>query len=523
MADKESPRAHRDASGGFLPRSITPQPLLEAREIVKTFAGVRALDRVSFDLAGGEVHALVGENGAGKSTLMHILGGVYAPDSGRILLDGAEVRFADPHAAARHGIGVVFQELSLSENLSIAENVFANRQPVRFADLIDWRELHDRTRDILRLFDWDIDPATPVGDLATAKQQVVEILKAIAGKPRLLIFDEPTSSLAALHTRMLFDNIRRLKQTGLSVIYISHHLSEVFQLADRVSVLRDGRLVDTCRVEDVTEDDLVRKMVGRELVDMYGSRAVEIGDQCFRIENASCEGRFQDVSLSVRKGEIVGVAGLAGAGRTELGRAIFGAEPLDSGRVFLGGKALTVRSPEDAIASGIAYLAEDRKGDGLFVDMSVRENCVAPSLGRFAGRFGMMDDAAITQSARDAIDRFGIVTPSASQQVALLSGGNQQKVLLAMWTGIRPRLLIADEPTRGVDVGAKSEIYAQLRKLAADGVGILLISSDLPEILGLSDRVLVMRSGRLAGEFARGQATEETIIACAAGVQSVTI
>lgn len=523
MTDKQPARfekgprdASGDASGGFSPRSI----MLEVREVTKTFPGVRALDRVSFELARGEVHALVGENGAGKSTLMHILGGVYAPDSGSISLDGAEVTFADPHAAARHGISVVFQELSLSENLSIAENIFANRQPVRFANLIDWRELHDRAREILRLFEWDIDPATPVGDLPAAKQQVVEILKAVASEPRLLILDEPTSSLTAVETHLLFDNIRRLKSEGLSVIYISHHLSEVFEIADRVSVLRDGTLVDTCEIGDVTEDDLIRKMVGRELVDMYGSRHDAIGNECFRIENAACEGSFSDVSLSVRRGEIVGIAGLAGAGRTELGRAIFGAERLDSGRMLLDGSSLRIRSPEDAIANGIAYLTEDRKGDGLFMDMSIRENCVAPSLNRFTGRSGMMDEPAIADFAREATDRFGIVATSTSQQVALLSGGNQQKVLLAMWIGIGPRLLIADEPTRGVDVGAKSEIYAQLRALAASGVAILLISSDLPEILGLSDRVLVMRSGRLAGEFTRDQATEETIIACAAGVQS---
>ena len=493
-------------------------PVLQVREVVKTFPGVRALDRVSFDLARGEVHALVGENGAGKSTLMHILGGVYAPDSGSILLDGAKVTFADPHIAARHGLSVVFQELSLSSNLSLAENVFANRHPVRFPNMIDWRELHEQTRLLLDLFDWDIDPATPVGQLPAAQQQVVEILKAIARKPRVLILDEPTSSLTTAETQLLFRNVRRLKEAGQSVIYISHHLSEVFELADRVSVLRDGKHVATCPIGEVTEDDLVRKMVGRELVDMYGSREDAIGRECFRLEKAQCAGTFRDVSLSVGKGEIVGIAGLAGAGRTELGRAIFGAEQLDGGRMLIEGKPVSIRSCGDAIANRIAYLSEDRKGDGLFLDMSIRENCVAPSLAKFADKLGMMDDSAVAGFAKIAADRFGIVTPSTSQQVGLLSGGNQQKVLLAMWVGIKPMLLVADEPTRGVDVGAKSEIYSILRKLAAEGVGILLISSDLPEILGLSDRVLVMRQGSIAGEFAREEATEESIIACAAGV-----
>ena len=520
-----------------MPEAMADNPVLQVREVVKTFPGVRALDRVSFDLAKGEVHALVGENGAGKSTLMHILGGVYAADSGSILLDGTKVTFADPHSAARHGISVVFQELSLSVNLSIAENVFANRHPVRFANMIDWRELHEQTRLLLDLFDWDVDPATPVGELPTAQQQVVEILKAIARKPRVLILDEPTSSLTTAETQLLFRNVRRLKDEGQSVIYISHHLSEVFELADRVSVLRDGKHVATDQIGEVTEDDLVRKMVGRELVDMYGSRADAIGGaggatapalgsgpvgprECFRIEKAQCAGTFHDVSLSVGKGEIVGIAGLAGAGRTELGRAIFGAEQLDGGRMFLEGKPVSIRCCGDAIANRIAYLSEDRKGDGLFLDMSIRENCVAPSLGKFADRLGMMDDSAVAGFAKTAADRFGIVTPSTDQQVGLLSGGNQQKVLLAMWIGIRPRFLVADEPTRGVDVGAKSEIYSILRKLAAEGVGILLISSDLPEILGLSDRILVMRQGTVAGEFTREEATEESIIACAAGVRS---
>jgi len=506
-------------------------PVLEVREVTKTFPGVRALDRVSFDLRHGEVHALVGENGAGKSTLMHILGGVYQPDSGRLLLDGRPLIVADPHDAARHGISVVFQELSLSENLSIAENVFANSQPVGALNMIDWRELHRKTREVLSMFEWDIDPGTPVGGLPTAKQQIVEVMKAVARNPRVLILDEPTSSLTALDTQVLFSNVRAMKARGLSVIYISHHLSEVFEIADRVTVLRDGRRVETCRVADVTEDDLVRKMVGRELVDMYGSRATPIGEPRFRIERLfvrdmlsrmqlprTCSPENEGISFSIGAGEIVGLAGLAGAGRTELARAIFGAERLESGQVSLDGEPLTIRSPEDAIAGGIAYLSEDRKGDGLFLDMSVRENCVAPSLREFAGRLGLMDDRAAAVRAEQYRDRFGIVTPSIAQQVRFLSGGNQQKVLLAMWFGIRPRLLIADEPTRGVDVGAKCEIYHLLRELAASGVAILLISSDLQEVLGLSDRVLVMRSGRIAGEFARTDATEENIIACAAGV-----
>ncbi len=497
--------------------------VLEALDIVKTFPGVRALDRVSFELRAGEVHALVGENGAGKSTLMHILGGVYQPDSGRILVGGKEARFADPYDAAKHGISVVFQELSLSPNLSIAENIFANRQPTSFTGLIDWWDLYAHTDDVLRLFEWDADACTPVAQLSTAKRQVVEILKAISRKPSILILDEPTSSLTAVETEMLFKNIRRLKSEGMSIIYISHHLHEVFEIADRVTVLRDGKLVETCEIGDVTEESLVRKMVGRELTNMYGSRTNPLGEERFRLEvrsDRSDKSYMSDFTLSVKAGEIVGVAGLAGAGRTELGRAIIGCEPLEGGRMYLDGEPITIRSPEDAVAHRIAYLSEDRKDDGLFLDMTIRDNCAAPSLRGLAGRLGLMDERAMTDFSEDFCDKFGIVTPSAWQKVGLLSGGNQQKVLLAMWIGIKPLLLIADEPTRGVDVGAKSEIYHMLRKLAAEGVSILMISSDLPEILGMSDRILVMRNGRFASEFTRDEATEEKIIASATGLKT---
>ena len=493
---------------------------LEVNGVVKTFPGVRALDGVDFDLKKGEVHALVGENGAGKSTLMHILGGVYQPEAGSISIEGQDVRLADPHDASKHGVAVVFQELSVSDNLSIAENIYANRQPVRFAGLVDWGRLYSMTTEQTELFGWEIDPATPVSELPNAQKQVVEILKAISQQPKVLILDEPTSSLTAVEVEMLFLNVRRLRDEGLSIIYISHHLSEIFEIADRVTVLRDGGKVETCAVKDVTEDDLVRKMVGRELVDMYGVRASAIGREYLRVENASLKGNFEAVSLSVKSGEIVGVAGLAGAGRTELARSIFGDPPPDSGYIYLDGEPITVRSPQEAIRHGIAYVSEDRKQEGLFLEMTVRENCAAPRLGDFTGRFGLIDEDSMTEFAENCRDKFRIATPSVWQHVGRLSGGNQQKTLLAMWTGAKPKLLIADEPTRGVDVGAKSEIYHLLRSLAAEGVAIIVISSDLLEILGLSDRVLVMRNGGLVAELAGEQATEEEIIAWATGLNA---
>ena len=503
-----------------MPDSPDSQTVLEVRDVVKTFPGVRALDNVCFELRKGEVHALVGENGAGKSTLMHVLGGVLSPEAGEIFLDGRPFGPANTHAAADEGICVVFQELSLSPNLSVAENIFAHRQPVRWKwlDLIDRRLLHERTGAILERFELQLEPATPVRDLPVALRQVVEILKAISQEPRILILDEPTSSLTAVETGLLFENIRQLKAQGTSVIYISHHLPEIFEIANRVTVMRDGRNVATCDVTDVTEDEIVRKMVGRELIDMYGRRETPVGSECFRIEGGRRGEAFDDVSFSVGRGEIVGMAGLAGSGRTELARAIFGAEPLDAGRLYIDEKPVTVRSPGQAIANRIGYLTEERKAQGLFMRMSVRQNCVAPVLGSFANRWGLMNEKAITALAARSRAEFGIVTPSVDQEVGNLSGGNQQKVLLAMWIGAGPLLLIADEPTRGVDVGAKSEIYRRLRALAADGVGILLISSELPEVLGLGDRILVMRAGRIAGRFEADQASEEKLIACATGL-----
>lgn len=494
-------------------------PLLELRDIVKTFPGVRALDKAKLEVRGGECHALIGENGAGKTTLMNILAGVLQPDSGQILLDGQPVTFANPHSAAQHGVGVVFQELSLVPNLSIAENIFAHRQPVRRFNIVNWAALHSETERCLKLFELTVSPTRLVKHLSVAHRQVVEILKALSHQPRVLILDEPTSSLTAVETRQLFETIRRIKAQGAAVIYISHHLPEIFQIADRVTVMRDGRYVETCEVSEVTEDKLVRRMVGRELLNVYGRRTSVVGDVYFQVTDAARGDEFHGINFNVRRGEIVGVAGLVGAGRTELGRALCGIEPLERGQLSLDGAPLRIRHPHEAIAAGLGYLTEDRKEQGLFLRMTIADNCVAPSLRKFANRFDWVDDGRVRQFAEDIRQKFNVVTPSVNQRVGNLSGGNQQKVLLSMWMGIQPKLLIVDEPTRGVDIGARSEIYALLRDLAATGVGILMISSDLQEILGLSDRVLVMRDGRLVAEYSREQATEESIIAAATGVE----
>jgi ABC-type sugar transport system ATPase subunit len=492
--------------------------VLEVRDIVKTFPGVCALDGAHLRVRPGETHAVVGENGAGKSTLMLTLTGVHQPDEGTILLDGRPVTFSSPLDAVRHGISIVFQELSLVPSLSVAENIFANRQPVSRLGAIDFPELHRRTRALLALFDLDrLDPATPVRELSPATQQVVEILKAISTDPKVLILDETTSSLTEVEARRLFENLRRLTARGLACLYISHHLSEIFQIAQTVTVLRDGKFVCDARVSEIDEDFLVSNMVGRTISDAYGGRADPSTFGPVRFEGRGLSGAgFADVSFHVRAGEIVGFSGLVGAGRTELARAVFGADRLASGSLLLDGAPFVPRSPRDAIRLGVGYLTEDRKAQGLYLDFPVRANLAANRLERLS-RGPLVSDALVDAAAAQAVRAYHIASGGGDRPVRNLSGGNQQKVLLGAWIGIAPRLLIVDEPTRGVDVGARSEIYGFLRALAAQGTAVVMISSDLNEILGLSDRIYVMNAGRIAGELAASAASEEAVIGLAAG------
>jgi ABC-type sugar transport system ATPase subunit len=494
--------------------------ILQADHISKSFPGVQAVDDVSFGLRSGEILALVGENGAGKSTLMQVLGGVQRPEEGRIFLEGSQVNFSSSQDAMQAGISMVFQELSLVDGLTIGENVFANRQPVGRLNNIHWPRLRKDTHELLRRFDLDLDPAIQVKYLTMGQQQILEILKAISTNPKVLILDEPTSSLTEAEKADLFDNIRKLQGEGISFIYITHKLGEVFQVADRVMVMRDGKHVDTRSVSEVTEQDLVAMMVGRGIKDMYGATttSVAIEEEYFFIEDFSRKGVFQDVSFSLGRGEILGLSGLVGAGRTELARSIFSIDPKDSGRIFLNGKHLEIKCPKDAIEQGIAYLTEDRKAQGLFLDMPIRDNLIAPELDAFANRFGMLNHGKIVESARERVRTFGIITPSIVQKVLNLSGGNQQKCMVAMWMGIRPKVVMFDEPTRGVDVGARSEIYHKLREFAREGTGVIIISSDLPELIGMCDRILVMHQGQITGEVSREDFSEELIIAYAAGI-----
>lgn len=500
---------------------------LELKNITKTFPGVKALDNVSFDLQQGEVHALCGENGAGKSTLMHVLGGVYPPDSGEVFISGKEVKFENPLEASKCGIAVVFQELSLVSNLTVAENIFANRQPVGKFGIIDTKKLYEDTNEVLKLFEIGdiIKPNMLISNLSVANQQVVEILKSMSLNPRILVFDEPTSSLTSTEKDELFKNIRKLKSIGISFIYISHHLNEIFEIADRVTVLRDGRNITTQKVTDLTEDKLVSYMVGREISNIYGRRTEKdkISEKYFEVKNLSLKGKFEDINFELHKGEILGISGLVGAGRTEMGMTIFGVTQPDGGEIWLDGERQKIASPLQAIKSKIAYLTEDRKQQGLYLEMSLKENIVAPDTPTYASKIlKFMDRDQIDEHATETVKNIKISTPSINQKVKNLSGGNQQKVLLSMWLGIHPKVLIVDEPTRGVDVGAKSDIYNLLRSMARSGVGVIVISSDLMEILGISDRILVMKQGKIVGEINGKDATEKTVISIATGVQNVS-
>ncbi|MFN2158791.1 MAG: sugar ABC transporter ATP-binding protein, partial [Anaerolineales bacterium] len=477
---------------------------------------------VSFNLQRGEILALVGENGAGKSTLVQVLAGVQKPEAGDIFLEEKKVNFYSAYDALDTGIGIVFQELSLVDGLSVAENIFANRQPVGKLNIIRWKQLYDETRRQLNRFNLDIDPATPVKRFSMGKHQILEILKAISSDPKILILDEPTSSLTEAEADELFNVIRRLQLEGMSFIYITHKLGEVFELADRVMVMRDGRYVGSESVCEVNENALVAMMVGREINDMYGatSESALPPEEYFRIEGFTRRGVFQDVSFGLRRGEILGLAGLIGAGRTEIARAIAGIDPKDSGKITLENQPVEINNPQDAIEQGVAYLPEDRKGQGLFLDMSVLENLIAPVLRQFTNQIGFLNRTKIHQNVAERIDQFGITTPSQNQKMLNLSGGNQQKCMIAMWMGIQPRVTIFDEPTRGVDVGARSDIYHKLRELSEAGTGIIMISSELPELLGICDRILVIHRGQVSGEVSRNEYSEELILEYAAGIKN---
>ncbi len=490
--------------------------LLRIAAISKSFPGVKALDNVSFDVQAGSVHAVMGENGAGKSTLMQVIAGVFPPDDGKLEFEGETLHLRSTRDAAQRGIAIVFQELNLAPNMTVAENISLGIEPRSLGVLVDRSELNARAANILRQLGITLDLAARVGDLTIAQQQLIEICKSLVQTPRLLILDEPTSSLSETETTLLFRVIATLKAAGVTVLYISHRMREVFTICDTVTILRDGKHVRTMPLAATNQDELVRLMVGRDLASIAkptvhdDSRPIVLS-----VRNFSAGRQYRNISFDLRRGEIVGLSGLVGAGRSEMALGVFGAPVPDSGEVLLNGKPVTIRNPRGAMKLGIALVPEDRKQLGLVLGLGVGPNVSLSALTRLS-RSGVIDFGAEDGLIGRYITRFRIKTPSREQLVGLLSGGNQQKVVLAKWLATNPRVLIVDEPTRGVDVGTKAEIYMLMRELAAEGLAILVISSDLPEVLAISDRILVMREGRLVGELAHADASEERIMALAA-------
>jgi rhamnose transport system ATP-binding protein len=492
-------------------------PILELAGISKAFAGVHALKGVSFDLSAGEVHALVGENGAGKSTLIKVITGAHVPDEGRITVDGQPVGDLDPVRSRELGIAAIYQQPALFPELTVAENIAIGLEPAGIWRRVrwGWRRTHART--LLDKIGATIDPETKVRSLSMPEQQLVEIARALGAEAHILIMDEPTASLSDKEVDRLFRVIGDLKSHGVGIIYISHRLEELPAIADRVTALRDGVLVGTRTMHDVSRSDLIRMMVGRELSAVFPKVFVEPGDLVLEVLNLGCRAAgVRNVSLNVRAGEIVGLAGLVGAGRTELARVLFGITPADTGQIRLRGQPATIDSPPRAAALGIAYVPEDRRRHGVILDMTTAANTTLATL-RAVSRFGFLDFRREREVAADFVRRLGIKTASLDTRVGNLSGGNQQKVALARWLAAEPVLLILDEPTQGVDVGAKAEIHRLMSELAGRGLAILMISSELPEILGMSDRIAVMHGGTIAGSLDRAGATQEAILELALG------
>ncbi len=488
--------------------------ILELQHINKNFAGVHALRDVRFDLRPAEVHALLGENGAGKSTLIKVITGVYQPDGGEIRLNGQPVSFADPRQSRERGIAAIYQEPSLFPDLNIAENIFVGRQPMRAGRQVDWIRMFHEAEALLDSLGVHLNPKVKARNLSVAQQQMVEIARALSVNAQILIMDEPTSSLTLAEVDDLFRIVRRLREAGTAIIFISHRLEELFQLADRVTVLRDGAYVGTRDMTEVTTDGLIQMMVGRTLADMFPKQEVEAGEVALEVAGLSKAGLFRDISFELRRGEILGMAGLVGAGRTDVARAIFGVAPADSGIIKIDGKAVHITSAQQAMALGLAYVPEDRQHHGLVLPMSISQNITLPILSGLA-RNGWTNSGREREVARQAAGQMDVRAAGTWQKARELSGGNQQKVVLAKWLTTRPRILILDEPTRGIDVGTKAAVHGLMSSLAGQGMAILMISSELPEVLGMSDRILVMREGRMTGHFSRAEATQEKIMAAA--------
>jgi ribose transport system ATP-binding protein len=492
-------------------------PVIEMKGISKSFSGNKVLDHVDFQLLSGEIHALMGENGAGKSTLIKILTGIYERDTGTVNIRGKEVHFKNPKEAEQSGIAMIHQELNIIPNLTVYENMFLGKELTmgRFG-ITKGKEMKSKTKEYLNRLGIDIDPNIEAGNLSVGQQQMIEIARAVAADTEVLIMDEPTAALTEREIEALFKVISSLKKQGVGIVYISHRMEEIFQICDRISVLRDGQFIDSKEVAKTNFDEIVKLMVGRQLGERFPERDTDIGQERFRVENLTSKGSFEDISFSVHQGEIIGVAGLMGAGRTEIMQAIVGYRTHDAGKVFIDGKEVIIKSPYDAIRAGVAFVTEDRKSQGLILELSVRENLSITNLDKISKK-SLISTKAENSLVDGMIEKLHVKTSGRELSVKSLSGGNQQKIVFGKWLGIHPKILILDEPTRGVDVGAKKEIYQLMNDLTKQGVSIIMVSSELPEILGMSDRILVIHEGKLSSVLNKSEANQENIMLSATG------
>ena len=496
-------------------------PMLKMVGVSKSFPGVKALDNVSLMAYGGEVTALMGENGAGKSTLMKILSGVYKKDEGKIFIEGREVEVKGIKSAEEAGITIIHQELSVLNNLTVSENIFlGNEKHSKFTGRINKKLLDERSKMFLEQIGCDIYPNRLVSTLNVGEKQMIEIAKALTKNARIIIMDEPTTALTDVETENLFKVIENLRKKGIAIIYISHRMEEIFKICHRVEVLRDGKYAGSAEIKDIDNDKLIAMMVGRTIEDQFPYRDVKKGDLALEVKNLSCKEGVKGASFTLRKGEILGIAGLMGSGRTELAKTIFGEYKRTSGEISLNGSPININCISDAINNGICYLSEDRKKEGCILGMSVGENMTLCNLKKYENKFKSLDKKEEAKDIEYYIKKINIKTPNKEQFIKNLSGGNQQKVILAKWLMLSPEVLIIDEPTRGIDVGAKKEIYELLNELKASGKAIIMISSDLPEVLGISDRIMVMSEGRISGELNRDEANQESIMKLAVGINN---
>ncbi len=497
-------------------RDTRSDTLLHVAKVRKEFAGVVALDNVQLRLRPGSVHALMGENGAGKSTLMKILAGIYTPDAGTIELRGEPVQLRGPLDALNRGIAMIHQELNLMAPMTIAENIWIRREPRNVLGIIDHAELRRRTTALFERLAIDLDPEETVGKLSVAERQMVEIAKAVSYESDILIMDEPTSTLTESEVAHLFRIIRMLRKDGKGIIYITHKMNELFEIADEVSVFRDGKYIGTHASADVTRDDIIRMMVGREISQMFPKVPAEIGDVVLKVTDLALAGVFEDVSFELRAGEILGVAGLVGAGRSNIAETLFGVTPATSGTIEIDGRPVSITSPRVAMKQGMAFLTEDRKDTGCFLMLDIQQNMQMAVLRDRYARAGVVEQGRLSQDCQKMAETLRVKTPSMRERILNLSGGNQQKVLIGRWLLTKPRILILDEPTRGIDVGAKAEIHRMISTLAGEGLAVIMISSELPEILGMSDRVMTIRQGRVSGILGRAEANQVNIMELAA-------